>query len=145
MSINYGNLERKVQQHDGAEKVGYVGMLNVPGVITGSIVISDKEKIAGKEWPLYVKIHSGGAWATLGSATWERKNASASWYLRVVLESPVIQNKLGSALWLRAFPQGEDAGSKPKATEYDLVWGSGGGGKLMPQTPDLGGDGIPSF
>ncbi len=128
MSQTYGALEKKV----GNGKTVYMGHLSVPDVISGAIAIGPREVPKGsKLWPHEVKIRDGnGNWASLGNAKFERKNAASNWYLRMVIESPVIQNKLGKALWLRGFPDSDDKGDKPKgASNYDLVWGSGGGGK----------------
>lgn len=130
MAQTYGNLEKK--DH---ESLVLMGALAIPGVISGGIAIGERTDMpeGSKLWPLEVKIREGGQWASLGNAKFERKNPQSNWYLRVVIESPIIQAKLGQALWLRGFPDSEDKGEEPQgADNYDLVWGNGGGKKAKP-------------
>ena len=145
MAQNYGNLELRQKKLEGGAVVeAYMGLLAVPDIVAGSIASAKKKKVVGNEWPLEVKIRqSGGEYATLGSAKFERKNSSASFYLRIVLESPLIERKIGGPLWLRAFPQTEDKGDRPAAVDYDIVWGSGGGQAKPNDTPAELDDEIP--
>jgi len=130
MSQNYGTLVRRVGQKDGKEQIVFMGLLNAVGIITGNCCVMPKKKTHGNEWPLEVKIKHGGAWASLGSAKWERKNAQSSWYLQIAIESPLIQKILGDVLWLKAFAKTEDKGDKPGgAEEYDMIWSAGGPSK----------------
>lgn len=139
MAQNYGTLEKRIVQKDkGPNLTVFMGLLAVPNVLTAQVAIAPKASVVGNEWPLEVKAkQDGGVWATLGSAKFERKNPQANWYLRIVLESPKIDRDLGGALWLRAFPQSDDKGDKPKgADSYDMIWGNGGG-KAKAETPEL--------
>jgi len=143
---NYGNLARREKQNsDSSVTVALMGTLAVPLVMTGAIAIAQKDSTVGNEWPLDVKLHQDGTWASLGSAKFERKNEKSDWYIRIVLDGPILELKLGKPLWLRAFPKDGAKTDKPEfADEYDIVWsGSGGGAKKTDTSNSVADDEIP--
>jgi len=143
---NYGNLARREKQNsDSSVTVALMGTLAVPLVMTGAIAIAQKDSTVGNEWPLDVKLHQDGTWASLGSAKFERKNDKSDWYIRIVLDGPILELKLGKPLWLRAFPKDGAKTDKPEfADEYDIVWsGSGGGAKKTDTSNSVADDEIP--
>lgn len=127
MAQNVGTLELKEGTGKNGEKVtALMGNVNVAGVIAGGLAIAKNPNLQpGAKMTEIVKLRSAGEWAALGKARFKRSNPKAAWYLEMVLESPLIDAKIGKELWLRGFPVSGNMGDEPDAAQYDLVWGNG--------------------
>ena len=143
MAQKVGTLELKTKEVEGKTIEAYMGSVNVAGVIAGGIAIAENPNLQpNAKMTHIVKVRSAGEWATVGKARFLRKNAKSSHYMEMVLESPIIDAKIGRELWLRAFASaGDNTGPKPDAEEYDIIWGNG---RRQAATSDvLEGDEIP--
>ena len=138
MAQNVGTLELKEGAGaEGAIVTALMGSINVAGLIAGGIAIAENPNAPeGAKMTHTVKIRSAGQWASLGKARFLRKNDKSAHYMEMVLESPMIDAKIGKELWLRAFPpSGSNMGDRPDAEQYEIVWGNGkkqvGGGDVL--------------
>ena len=139
----YGKLERREKElEDGKSLEVFVGQLIVPDLLTGQVAIAARANLPeGAKMTHTVKVNQGSGWAEVGLAMFKRKNPKSAWYMTIKIDTPIIQAKLGGALWLSAFGEGEgvNMGKRGKydAEEYHLVWsGSGGAQKSSPAMLD---------
>jgi len=145
----YGTLTRRFKDQ-GEGKAGlevFIGSLIVPDLITGQVAIAERSPMPdGAKMTHVVKVNQGSGWGEIGLAMFKRRNDKSAWYMVIKVDTPLIQAKLGDALWLNAFPEGEgkNMGKRGEydAEDYHLVW-SGSAGGAAKSSPAMLDDEIP--
>lgn len=142
----YGNLTLREKETESGVIQVYMGQIIVPDLLSGQIAIAERDAPDGAKMTHVVKVNQGSGWATVGLAMFKRKNPKSAWYISIKIDTPIIKAKLGDALWLSAFGEGEGVNLGERghydAEDYQIVW-SGGNAKRTGGAAALADDEIP--